>query len=70
MITEPCEFCGRMIFWANDHGHQVPIDVEPVMFGGNIDIIDGCAVVMPIGQGTYMPHATHCEKSRKRRVDI
>lgn len=69
-----CKSCGAEMRWCKTpRGSSMPIDAEPVEFGGNVVIRRGTAIVLKKGEASYpkepryRSHFATCPNSAKHR---
>lgn len=70
-----CRTCGARIVWARTaKGKTMPVDAEPVEFGGNVVIRNGVAVVLAKGEASgtdekrHHSHFTTCRTAAMHRT--
>lgn len=69
-----CNSCNKPIQWVKTpNGRIMPLDPEPVQYGGNIVIRNGVAIVLlkgepaEAGEKIYRSHFATCSSSRQHR---
>lgn len=68
-----CRSCGADVIWAKTPaGKSIPLDPGARRYGGNIDLVEGVALVIPkderAGAGMlYVSHFATCVNAAKHR---
>lgn len=64
-----CKTCGASIIWATTkNGKKIPLELDMVL-GGNIDLVDGVATVVPPDYGVkrMVTHFSRCPGADQHR---
>jgi hypothetical protein len=68
----PCRACHAPLLWVRtESGRPIPLDPEPVEYGGNVVIRDNVAIVLKkgepslAGEARYQSHFATCKAAKQ-----
>ena len=74
MNHDKCRSCGAAVIWCRTRtGSSIPLDAEPLEYGGNIVIRDGVAIYLKKGEPAgaaekiYKTHFATCPNAAQHR---